>query len=65
VDNPLDLFPVTVKRDSLTPAWDEALLGGIWKISGTTPDGTPLTFIPYMLWGNRGESQMNVFFKTE
>jgi len=65
VDNPRDLFPVTVKRDSLTPAWDQALLGGIWKISGTTPDGNPLTFIPYMLWGNRGESQMNAFFKTE
>ena len=63
VDNPLDLFPVTVMRDSLKPVYDESLLGGIWKIAGTTPDGAPLTFIPYMLWGNRGESQMNVFFK--
>jgi uncharacterized protein len=64
VDNPLDLFPVTVKRDSLKPVYDDALLGGIWKIAGSTPDGTPLTFIPYMLWGNRGASQMNVFFRT-
>jgi DUF1680 family protein len=23
-----------------------------------------LTFIPYMLWGNRGRSQMTVFFKS-
>jgi hypothetical protein len=62
VDNPLNLFPVTVKRDSLKPEYDESLLGGIWKITGATPDGKPLTFIPYMLWGNRGPSQMNVFF---
>ena len=64
VDNPLDLFPVTVRRESLKPVYDESPLGDIWKIEGTTTDSTPLTFIPYMLWGNRGESQMNVFFKT-
>jgi DUF1680 family protein len=63
VDNPLDLFPVTVKRDSLRPEWDESLLGGIWKILGETIASQPITFIPYMLWGNRGASQMNVFFK--
>ncbi len=63
VDNPLDLFPVTVKRDSLKPEWDASLLDGIWKIIGETTAGQPLTFIPYMLWGNRGASQMNVFFK--
>jgi len=65
VDNPLDLFPVTVKRDSLRPVYDDAMLGGVWKITGSTPDGKPLTFIPYMLWGNRSQSQMNVFFKSE
>jgi hypothetical protein len=64
VDNPLNLFPVTVKRDSLKPEYDESLLGGIWKIVGKTTDDKPLVFIPYMLWGNRGPSQMNVFFKT-
>jgi uncharacterized protein len=62
VDNPLDLFPVTVNRDSLRPEYDASLLGSIWKITGETTDGQPLTFIPYMLWGNRGASQMNVFF---
>jgi uncharacterized protein len=65
LDNPLGLFPVTVKRNSLKPVYDESLLGGIWKITGTTTDDKPLTFIPYMLWGNRGASQMNVFVKTE
>ena len=65
VDNPLDLFSVKVNRESLEPVYDESLLGGIWKVTGTTPDGKPLTFIPYMLWGNRSASQMNVFFKTE
>ena len=64
VDNPLDLFSVKVNRESLKPVYDESLLGGIWKILGETTDGKPLTFIPYMLWGNRGESQMNVFFRT-
>jgi DUF1680 family protein len=61
VDNPLDIFDVVVERASLTPADDAALLGGICKIDGCTVDGAPLTFIPYMLWGNRGPSLMTVF----
>jgi DUF1680 family protein len=65
VDNPLDLFSVKVNHESLKPMYDESLLGGIWKILGETTDGKPLTFIPYMLWGNRGPSQMNVFFRSD
>jgi DUF1680 family protein len=64
VDNSLDLFSVKVNCESLKPVWGESLLDGIWKIIGETTDGKPLTFIPYMLWGNRGASQMNVFFRT-
>ncbi|MBI3784393.1 MAG: glycoside hydrolase family 127 protein [Deltaproteobacteria bacterium] len=64
VDNQLDLFSVVVERDSFKPVYDESLLGGAWKIEGRRADGTKLIFIPYMLWGNRGPSQMTVFFKT-
>ena len=64
IDNPLDLFSVVVQRDSLRPAYDAALMGGSCKIEGRAADGTPLTFIPYMLLSNRGRSQMTVFFKT-
>ena len=31
-------------------------------ILGHTPEGRPLTFIPYHMWGNRGPSQMTVWF---
>jgi uncharacterized protein len=65
VDNPLDIFSVIVEPDLLTPVFDETLLGGVWKIEGRSEEGAPLTFIPYMLWGNRGESQMTVFVRTE
>jgi DUF1680 family protein len=61
-DNRCDIFSVVVKRDSLTPVHDRSLLEGTWKIEGRSVDGTRLTFIPYMLWGNRGRSDMTVFF---
>jgi DUF1680 family protein len=62
VDNrDVDIFSVTVDSTSLTPKFDAGVLGGVVKIEGQTTDGKPLAFIPYHLWGNRGESQMNVF----
>jgi hypothetical protein len=62
VDNPdVDIFDVNLDARSLQAMFDESLLGGVVKITGKTKEGQPLTFIPYMLWGNRGESQMNVF----
>ena len=64
VDTPIDLFSAVVQRDSLTAVDDAALLGGICKVQGRSAHGAPLTFIPYMLWGNRGPAQMTVFFKT-
>jgi DUF1680 family protein len=65
VDNPGDLFRHRVQRDSLGVVDDPALLGGIRKIEGRSTQGVPLTFIPYMLWGNRGLSQMTVFFESD
>ena len=61
-DNPrFDIFNPNLDPASLQPVWDEGLLGGIIKIEARTKEGNPLTFIPYHLWANRGESQMNVF----
>jgi hypothetical protein len=64
IDNGHDLFQVVVRQFSLTPVLDDGLLGGIRKITGSSSAGAPLTFIPYMLWGNRGASQMTVFFNS-
>jgi len=62
LDNPdVDLFTASLDASSLKATYDENLLGGVVKITGKTKQGQPLTFIPYMLWGNRGESQMDVF----
>jgi len=62
VDNPgVDIFNAQMDAGSLAPVEDSSLLGGIVKIEGKTVDGQPLTFIPYWLWANRGESQMTVW----
>ena len=61
-DNPaVDIFCARLEPGSLAPVYDAVLLGGVVKILGQTKEGTPLTFIPYFLWGNRGPSQMNVW----
>ena len=40
---------------------DEHLLGGTEVLRAATSDHQSLTFIPYQLWANRGESQMTVW----
>jgi DUF1680 family protein len=37
---------------------------GARAMRGFTPEGTPLTFIPYYAWGNRGPSSMEVWVRT-
>ncbi len=65
VDNPaIDLFNARLDARSLKEVFDGSLFDGIVKIEGKTQDAHPLTFIPYMLWGNRGESQMNVYLNV-
>lgn len=62
VDNPgVDLFNARLDPASLQPVFDSSLFGGTLTLSGQTTDGQSLTFIPYYLWGNRGESQMTVW----
>ena len=61
-DNPeMDIFTVRLDPKTLSAVFDESLFGGTVILTGKTVDGTTLTFIPYYLWGNRGDSQMNVW----
>jgi len=64
-DNPgVDIFNTMLDPGSLQPEFDAALLGGVVKMIARAMDGTPLTFIPYFRWGNRGPSNMTVWVKT-
>ena len=62
VDNPeVDIFTWPLDLDGLQTEQDPGLFGGITLIKGKAQNGLPLTFIPYQLWANRGESQMTVW----
>jgi len=66
VDNPnVDIFTAHLGPDSLSDEFVSDLLGGCIVIHGKTTDGKPLTFIPYFLWVNRGESQMTVWVNSK
>ncbi|MDQ3007437.1 MAG: glycoside hydrolase family 127 protein [Chloroflexota bacterium] len=66
VDNPdVDIFTVHLDPDSLRAEFIPDLLGGCVIIHAKTMDGTPLKFIPYFLWANRGESQMTVWVNSK
>ncbi len=65
VDNPdIDLFGARLDSSSLRDEFVPDLLGGCVVIFGKSRDGQPLKFIPYFLWGNRGESQMTVWVNS-
>jgi len=62
VDNPdVDIFTAQIDPVSLHEHISTDLLGGATVIEAETMKGTPLTLIPYQLWGNRGASQMTVW----
>jgi DUF1680 family protein len=62
IDNPdVDIFSTRLDTTSLQSEPASELLGGITTLRGQTVDGQVLTFIPYHLWANRGESQMTVW----
>jgi DUF1680 family protein len=69
-DNPgLDIFSSRLDPTSITSqppgtTYSPALLGGTQVITGITPSGKEMVFIPYFLWGNRGESQMTVWINS-
>lgn len=61
-DNPgVDLFNLQLDPASLHAEFSPDHFGGITLLRGRTSDGRALTFIPYTLWANRGESQMTVY----
>jgi DUF1680 family protein len=61
-DNPgVDIFSTRLDTTSLVPISAPELLNGITILRGRSIDGQPLTFIPYHLWANRGESKMTVW----
>jgi DUF1680 family protein len=65
VDNPeVDIFTAQLNPASLHAEFAPDLLGGCVVIYGETTNGKPLTFIPYFLWANRGESQMTVWVNS-
>ena len=65
VDNPdVNIFAARLNPGSLQVVSDPDLFGGISLITAQTSDGKPLTFIPYYLWANRGESKMAVYVRT-
>lgn len=65
VDNPgLDIFSLRLALSSLQTEFSPTSLGGTGILRAKTTDDKPLVFIPYLLWANRGESQMTVWVNT-
>lgn len=66
VDNRnIDIFEAELDPSSLHDEFLPDFLDGCVAIRGKTTDGTPLKFIPYFLWANRGESQMTVWVNAK
>ena len=62
IDNPgVDIFTTRLDPATLRAEYDEQCLGGTTVLRGETVDHRPLSFVPYQLWANRGESQMTVW----
>lgn len=66
VDNPdINIFKAKLDPSSLSEEFVPNLLGGCVVIHAQTTRHKPLKFIPYFLWGNRGESQMTVWVNSK
>jgi DUF1680 family protein len=62
IDNPkTNIFGAKFDPSSLLVEFDGQLFGGCNVLKGQTISGESLTFIPYYLWANRGESKMTVY----
>lgn len=61
IDNQVDIMQQTLGTRALYATSDSNVLGGVPIIKGSNPPGESLTFVPYALWGNRGNSTMTVF----
>lgn len=63
-DNPgVDIFQAVLDPSSIRTSFSANTLGSTRLIHGKTIQGEDLVFIPYHLWGNRGESKMTVFVR--
>ena len=60
-----DIFTVQLDPSTLREEYVADLLGGCVVVHGKTIDNQPLKFIPYFLWGNRGQSQMTVWVNVK
>lgn len=66
VDNPdINIFKAKLDPASLREEFVPNLMGGCVVIHAQTTRRKPLKFIPYFLWGNRGESQMTVWVNSK
>lgn len=66
LDNPeVDIFNDRICPSEPQSVFVENLLGGTQVVYAHTRDGRLFTLIPYHLWGNRGESKMNVWLNHE
>jgi DUF1680 family protein len=62
VDNPeVNIFATRLDPASLYAEFSAEHFGGITLLRAQSADGKQLTFIPYYLWANRGESKMAVY----
>lgn len=63
-DNQTSIFDTVVDTKTVVARFDPVLLGGTMVLEGYSLKGEQLKWIPYLLWGNRGESRMTVFCNT-
>ena len=64
-DNPeVDIFNERLDTALLDTEFEPKMFNGIIVIRGQTTNRQPLTFIPYFLWANRGDSRMTVYVRT-
>jgi hypothetical protein len=62
IDNPnVDIFTARLDPATLYAEYDEHLLNGTEVLRAQTSDQQSVTFIPYQLWANRGESELTVW----
>lgn len=63
IDNPdVNICQVSVDPESFTKSLDQESYQAYHPIHARSVDGHDLVFIPYWMWGNRGESTMTVWF---
>lgn len=52
-----------LRLGSFKTQFEADILGGATILIGMTQSGQPVELIPYLLWGNRGSSALQVFFE--